>query len=232
MKGAVSKQVKKSLFFLFLIPIDSHKYRNHISRLSYYLFVFFGYRLPLCASVLRGVWVASVIKICGGECGWITVGKGFSLNSIPHDRIKIGNRVNFGSNVKLFIPPSGKLVIGDRCVFTSDIFISAVKSVELGADCLVAEFTSIRDADHGCVSGIRINNQAMLSEPITIGSDVWIGRGVAVLKGSRIADGAVIGSNAVVKSVIPPNSINVGVPAVTIKYRQNLRLVFDRDESY
>ncbi len=52
-----------------------------------------------------------------------------------------------------------------------------------------------------------------------IGSDVWIGNGVRIMGGVKIGDGAVLGAGALVTKDIPPFSVNVGVPAKTIKYR-------------
>lgn len=54
---------------------------------------------------------------------------------------------------------------------------------------------------------------------ISIGSDVWIGNNVVILDGAKIGDGAVVGAGAVVKGTLPPYSINVGVPAKTVRYR-------------
>ncbi|MBO5552095.1 MAG: CatB-related O-acetyltransferase [Lachnospiraceae bacterium] len=52
-----------------------------------------------------------------------------------------------------------------------------------------------------------------------IGSDVWLGNDVRIMGGVKIGDGAVVGTGALVTKDIPPYSINVGVPAKTIKYR-------------
>jgi acetyltransferase-like isoleucine patch superfamily enzyme len=54
---------------------------------------------------------------------------------------------------------------------------------------------------------------------IQIGNDVWIGEGVMILQGLRIGDGAIVGAGAVVTRDIEPYSINVGIPARSIKYR-------------
>jgi acetyltransferase-like isoleucine patch superfamily enzyme len=176
--------------------------------------------IHLLPRLLRGLWVASWIRLMGGQCGLIFVDQGFSLRAVPHRGIKIGNRVGFGPNVKIFVPPSGRLVIGDGCMFTSDVFISALESVEIGTNTLVAEYTSIRDADHSYDrSDLLIKDQGMKTTPIVIADNVWIGRGVGILRGSWIGSGAVIGANAVVKGIVPNNAVAVGIPARVIKQR-------------
>ena len=52
-----------------------------------------------------------------------------------------------------------------------------------------------------------------------IGSDVWLGDDVRIMGGVKIGDGAVVGTGALVIKDVPPFSVNVGVPAKTIKYR-------------
>jgi acetyltransferase-like isoleucine patch superfamily enzyme len=170
--------------------------------------------------VMRGLRIALWIRLMGGQCGWILVDAGFRLRGIPHAGFKIGNRVVFGPGVKIYVPRSGRLTIGDGCVFTADVFISAIESVDIGRDTLVAEYTSIRDADHiHNQSGVAIKYQGMSTAPIRIGQGAWIGRGVAVLRGSYVGDRAVVGANAVVNSVIASEAVAVGIPARVIKYR-------------
>ncbi len=52
-----------------------------------------------------------------------------------------------------------------------------------------------------------------------IGPDVWLGSDVRIMGGVNIGAGSVIGTGAIVTKDIPPYSINVGIPAKTIKYR-------------
>ncbi len=54
---------------------------------------------------------------------------------------------------------------------------------------------------------------------VEIGNDVWIGSGVKILDGIKIGNGAIIGANAVVTKNIDPYTINVGIPAKSIKKR-------------
>lgn len=52
-----------------------------------------------------------------------------------------------------------------------------------------------------------------------IGPDVWLGNDVRIMGGVKIGAGAVVGAGAIVTRDVPAYSINVGVPAKTIKYR-------------
>ncbi len=58
-----------------------------------------------------------------------------------------------------------------------------------------------------------------LPQNTVIGNDVWIGNNVLIMGGVKIGDGAVIGTGALVNKDVPPYSINVGIPAKTIRYR-------------
>ena len=86
-------------------------------------------------------------------------------------------------------------------------------AVTIGNDCLIGEYVSIRDADHGTEPGTPMRSQAHASAPIVIGDDVWIARGAVILKGVTIGSGAVVAANSVVNRDVEPNSIVGGVPA-------------------
>lgn len=122
---------------------------------------------------------------------------------------KLGAGIFMGPRVRL----EGKVKIGAGSYLAQDIVITGAEQTTIGRKVHVAEFVSIRDADHVSTQQPR----ELDSKPINIGDNVWLGRGVAVLKGVTIGEGSVIGANSVVNKDIPPQSVAVGVPAQVVK---------------
>lgn len=114
-----------------------------------------------------------------------------------------GGQINLGSHVR----------INAGCVLVS------YSSITIGDDSLIAEYVSIRDADHGMATGVPIRTQEHVTAPIVIGNDVWIARGAIILKGVTIGTGAIIAANSVVNHDVPAHAIVGGVPARVIKMR-------------
>lgn len=59
------------------------------------------------------------------------------------------------------------------------------------------------------------------TEPIRVGSRVWIGANVVILPGVQIGDGAVIGAGSVVTRDIPAMCVAAGNPARPIRQRSD-----------
>jgi acetyltransferase-like isoleucine patch superfamily enzyme len=113
----------------------------------------------------------------------------------------------------------GTITVGDGCSFAGDITISAVASVTLGRDVLVARGVHIGDHDHAFTDPGRpamrqgITNVA----PVMIGDGAWLGHNVTVTAGVSIGRGAVIAAGAVVTRDVPSYSLAVGIPARVVK---------------
>ena len=154
--------------------------------------------------------------------------------------IKLGKNLSIGRMVQVQVTDRGEIIIGDGveiqdlvvlCAKEGTIQIgnntfigmgtqlTAVSSIKIGSECLIAAYSVIRDANHGMNHGALMSKQPSASSPISIGDDVWLGAHVVVTAGSIIGSGAVIGANAVVTGKIQEFSVAVGVPAKTIKFR-------------
>jgi len=170
---------------------------------------------------LRGAWLTVVIRACGGTCGArLRAGPGAGFRRPPGPGVRLGDDIYLGPHTQIDVLAGARLDIGDGSWFTGFDVISSAQAVEVGANALVAEMVSIRDADHGTTLGQPIAAQPMRSDPIRIGADTWLARGVAVLRGSDIGQGAVIGANSVVRGQIPPHAVAVGAPARVVGSRK------------
>lgn len=143
------------------------------------------------------------------------IGRGVCVSGAARDpAIELGPGVRLEDGVWLEVGPKGRISLGARTWLSRGCVVSANSSVEIGEECLIGEYTSIRDADHVFERrDVPIRDQGVTSQPIVLGRGVWIGRGVAVLRGVAIGDGAVVGANAVVTRAVPPFCVALGVPA-------------------
>ena len=133
-----------------------------------------------------------------------------------------------GCRIEAFIADGNKekkIFFGNRIQLNDYVHISALKSVTIGDDVLMASHVYISDNSHGSYKGddndvspevIPIRRPYYASS-VKIGNRVWLGEGVIVLPGVTIGDGAVIGAHSIVNKDIPANSIAVGSPAKVIK---------------
>lgn len=137
-------------------------------------------------------------------------------------RIDFPRRARFGPGVYLETRERGRIVLGENVRLNQGTVIVAYERVEIGADTLIGEYVSIRDANHGIRSGQLIQQQPHESQPIRIGEDVWIGRGACILAGVSVGHSAVIGANSVVTRDIPSGAIAAGAPAGMIRSRLEL----------
>lgn len=144
--------------------------------------------------------------------------------------IKFGKNLTTGIGCRLeaFIAAgdkSFKLTLGNNIQLNDYVHISAIRSVSIGDDVLIASHVYISDNSHGCYDNseeatspnIPPIKRPYLVEPVKIGSRVWLGEGVIVLPGVNIGDGSIIGAHSIVNKDIPKNCIAVGSPVKIIK---------------
>jgi acetyltransferase-like isoleucine patch superfamily enzyme len=147
----------------------------------------------------------------------------------PPIRLKGESRIAVGSSV--FIGPNSWLLvhrqdaegvaisIGDGTNIVGNCVISAVLSVVVGQDVLMAQNVYISDHTHAFDDPSRavIKQGKTGIAPVVIGDGAWLGQNVLVGPGVRIGKGAVVGANSVVLSDVPDHGVAAGTPARLIR---------------
>ncbi len=120
-----------------------------------------------------------------------------------------------------------KIVIGDYCLISPGVRISAAQSIRIGDNCMLAANVIISDSDwHGIYNRIR---PFRCTKPVVIENNVWLGERVIVTKGVTIGENSVVGAGSVVTKNIPANSVAAGNPARIIKTINSNRRMLKRE---
>lgn len=127
--------------------------------------------------------------------------------------VDIGAGTRIGRRVFFETYGGARIAIGRNVTINDGVVLVAYAGITIEDDCMIGEYSSIRDANHSVLRGQPVRLQPHAAAPVHIGRDAWIGRGVIVLKGVEIGDGAVVGANSVVTKNVAPHAIVGGVPA-------------------
>ena len=179
----------------------------------------------------------------------IKIDRNFYCEGFPNIKIRgkshnivIGKNVNFMGSVDLRNRENGKIIIGDNVVIEEySRFVAAKDSIIkigdytkigayaiwnaggnifIGEKCIFAMRSSLNSNEHLTKKNQFIQDQGFFYKDIIIKEDCLFGVNVSVNKGVNIAKGSVFGSNSVIVDDSIENSINVGLPAKHIKFRE------------
>ncbi|WP_312194497.1 DapH/DapD/GlmU-related protein [Sphingobacterium multivorum] len=120
---------------------------------------------------------------------------------------------------------SKSLFFGENFQMNDYVHITAMNTVKIGRNVLVASKVYISDCSHGSYSGDEFDSspqsipheRKLFAKPVVIEDNVWLGEFVSVLPGVTIGQGTIVGANSVVSKSLPSNVIAVGSPAKPIK---------------
>jgi acetyltransferase-like isoleucine patch superfamily enzyme len=134
--------------------------------------------------------------------------------------VKVGKRFHAEDGVYLkIVSDKASLTFGDFVFVGRGSEFDVIQEISVGDNTVIAPGCFITDHNHGLSPTRRIDQQACVADPVTIGTDVWLGANVVVVAGVKIGDGAVVGANAVVTRDVPSMAIVAGVPARSLRYR-------------
>ncbi len=112
---------------------------------------------------------------------------------------------------------AGRARIGNGVVLSNGITLHCAESIEIGDLTIVGEYATITDSSHVRTDvGVPIHH-ASVSQPVRIGSNIWIGAHAIITSGVDIGDQAFVGAGAVVTKDVEPWWLVGGVPAVPIR---------------
>ena len=140
--------------------------------------------------------------------------------------ISKGFTAGFGCRIEAYPVNKEKvLYIGKNFQMNDYVHITAMESVVIGNNVLMASKIYISDCSHGSYAGNKDDcnpniapvKRPFFSNPIEIQDNVWLGEFVSVLPGVVIGKGTIVGANSVVSKSLPPYVIAVGIPAKPIK---------------
>lgn len=146
-------------------------------------------------------------------------------------RINGACRMQFGPGVivqrlsVLNVSGTGALKIGANSRIGAGAIISAIHSVEIGENVLLADRVFIADHNHEFRDTARpvMTQGATSPKPVRIGAGSWLGVNSCILPGVELGEHCVVGANSVVTRSFPAYSIVGGVPARVIGSAQEKR---------
>lgn len=148
-----------------------------------------------------------------------------------------GKHSKIHRSVRMDTPPYRKFSLGDYSVVESyscinnavgDVVIgdhtrvglhnTVIGPVTIGNHVNLAQGITVTALNHNFAEkDLRIDEQGVSTNPVTIGDDIWIGANAVILPGVTIGNHSVVAAGAVVTKDVPPHTLVAGVPAKIIK---------------
>lgn len=145
--------------------------------------------------------------------GAVAIGKNVSFD--PRLKVLLGKKVYIGPNA--VFQGEGAVSIGAGTYVGAGFSCNAMKQITIGDSCMMGNYVSIIDNNHGTRRGINMIDQPLESHSVEISSNCWLGEKATVLAGVRIGEGAIVAAGAVVTRDVQPYTVVAGVPARSIK---------------
>lgn len=155
--------------------------------------------------------------LCGQGCS-LSAGAVLRANAAGV-AIRLGQQVSIHESA-LLAANGGFIDIGDQCWISPNCVLYGNGGLKLGSEVLLGPGVCISTVGHSFESlTTSINQQPLVTDPVTIENNVWIGMNASIAPGVHIGEGAVIAAGSVVTRNVPAFAVVGGVPARQIKSR-------------
>lgn len=132
--------------------------------------------------------------------------------------VTLGNRAFLGRNG--VFQGTGRVHVGARTYVGNYFDINCRSRIVIGEKCMLGNFVTVVDNDHGMLPGVDMGDQPLRCAPIMISRNCWLGEKSTVLSGVTIGEGAVVAAGCVVTKDVPAGAIVAGIPAKVIRMRE------------
>lgn len=166
-----------------------------------------------------------------------------------HDFHSCGEDVTIYGWVRITQP--ARIDVGDHVIVDDFVFLQGGDGLRIGSHVHIASFVSITGGGRATVGdfvGISAGARVMTGSDIPDGSGLtgptippemrpvhrgqtvldthsFVGANAVIMPGVHVGEGAVVGAQAVVLGDVEPWTINVGIPARTVKERPRERML-------
>ena len=156
------------------------------------------------------------------------------------ETIRIGRDCFISPDAHLFAERGREIVIGDGSYIAADCVIHGPitigqqvainhhatldggrAGIHLADQARLAAYCHLYAFNHGMKLDQTIHEQAVTSQGIHIGRDVWLGANVGIIDGVTVGDFAVVGMDSTVTKSVEPYAIVAGNPARVIGDRRD-----------
>lgn len=137
------------------------------------------------------------------------------MDTPPYRRFSLGQYsvVESGACINNAV---GDVIIGDHTRI--GLHNTVIGPVTIGNHVNLAQGITVTALNHNFDNvELRIDEQGISTNPVTIADDVWIGANAVVLPGVSIGSHSVVAAGAVVTKDVPAHSLVAGVPAKIIR---------------
>lgn len=165
--------------------------------------------------------------------------KDYQAYLMEMETVEIGENCFISPLAHIFAEPGRKIIVGDNTFIAADCTLHGPltigREVAINHHCIldggragiilhdqvrIAAYSHLYAFDHGMDLQQPIYQQAVRSQGIEVGRDVWLGAHVGIKDGVRIGEQVIVGMNSMVCKDVESRQIVAGNPAQFIRWRE------------